>query len=719
MILRGAFIHDFFSIYLKINPLKKWHKMKDTILNDKVLPVNTFTIRHSPFTIRYYLKPFVLTIGFLFLCLKTAVAQLPTQGFGNPNSTVTPETDSTQSDVEIDTANIVSFFPTNPTVTFPENDSLLNNYFQQYTPTRRRSLDYFHLGMPSTAAYPSVYQPSFRRGLDIGLHAFDVYEIKNSDIRFYQQTKTLTDVFYSAASQTNGSFMAKFSRNFANDVHLSIDYNRLWNSNLTTLPKVGNKLLGGSGFTYDVPRGRSVAFGLGLWVHRERYDGYATFTSNIVNQKDQGGIQSDSFFTTNNDAGQLTTIVPTPLLDNATTRHEKYEYSYLQYLKLRKDSTGTKRNFLASHQITYRSAKYRSSDAFPNNAPLEIDSFFYGSLLNDSRGVRFFLQERMIENVFNLSTSRLRTLDTTQKVKLSTQNDWFEVGISHQFHNVNQDLGTRNFNNVILRGRWNFTPNDNLKVETYAHFNVLGYNVGDYRLSGELFYNLKNVGSLRVKAINQLYEPSLIQNDIVITQRPFWENNFKKTLESNLSGTLAVPKIGFEGTFAYALLNNYIYFDKNVLPQQASAPLSIVQLILTENIKLGRFHFDNTLAFQRPTENFIRLPDIYSKNSLYVEGKIFKKAMLARVGFDLRYASAWFAPAYMPLTGQFYVQETEKVAAHPSLDAFLSFKVQSFRFFVKMENLLGAYTGSRYYQIYNYPVPEATFRFGIRWRLLN
>ena len=674
------------------------------------------------------LQPIILTIGCLFFCTINNFSQTTYPGagginttgqFGNPNSNTNIQpTDSTQSDVEVDTANIVYFFVDKPAFFYRENDSLLNNYFHQYDPLRHRLLDYFDLGMPSTAAYSAVYQPSFRRGLDMGLHAFDAYQIKNSDIRFYQQTKTFTDVFYAAASQTNGTFDAKFSRNFANDVHLSIDYRRLWNTNLTTLPQVKRRLLSGTGLTYDVPRGRNVALGVGLWVHRERYDGYATFTSNVSQQKDEGGILSDSALQ-NSGEGLLTTVVPTPLLTNATTRYQKFEYSYLQYLKLRKDSTGTKRNFLATHQITFRNAKYRSSDPLGTADLSYIDTLFYGKLLNDRRGLRFYLRENMLENVFSLSTSRLRIVDTTKKIQTSTQNDWFEVGISHQYHNVNQELGGRNFNNVILRGRWNYTPNDNLKLETYAHFNILGYNLGDYRLSGELYYNVKNIGSLTVKAINQLYAPSLIQDDIVITQRSVWENSFKKTLETNLSGTLAVPKLGFEGTVAYNLLNNYIYFDKNLMPQQTSTPLSILQLILTENIKLGHFHLDNTVALQKPTEIFVRLPDLYTKNSFYVEGKIFKKAMLAQIGFDLRYASAWFAPAYMPLTGQFYVQETGKVAAHPSFDAFLSFKVQSFRFFVKMENVLGDYAGSRYFQIYNNPVPEATFRFGIRWRLLN
>jgi hypothetical protein len=238
-------------------------------------------------------------------------------------------------------------------------------------------------------------------------------------------------------------------------------------------------------------------------------------------------------------------------------------------------------------------------------------------------------------------------------------------------------------------------------------------------MSGSFYFNLKNIGSLHLKAVNQLYEPSFLQDNLVLTQRPFWQNDFKKTLETHLSGTLAVPRFGFEATAAYTLLNNYIYYDAKVRATQASTPLSILQLILNQNFKLGAFHLDNTISLQKTTEKFLRLPEVYSKNSLYVEGKVFKKVMLARVGFDLRYATSWFAPAYMPLTGQFYVQETAAVAAHPALDAFLSFRVQSFRFFVKMENLLGDYAGSRYYQIFRYPMPEASFRFGVRWRLLN
>ena len=76
----------------------------------------------------------------------------------------------------------------------------------------------------------------------------------------------------------------------------------------------------------------------------------------------------------------------------------------------------------------------------------------------------------------------------------------------------------RSFNNVILRGRFNFTPNDNLKMETAAQFNILGYNIGDYRLNGEAFLNLENIGSLKLKAVSQLYEPTWLQSNLTLTR---------------------------------------------------------------------------------------------------------------------------------------------------------------------------------------------------------
>ena len=671
-------------------------------------------------TIHFLDKKITYFVGaiLLFASLRSSAQSTPIGGrYGsttNPTNATTPNPDSTQLDAELDTATINYYFANDPKVIFSERDSLLDNRFQQYDPSRKRTYDYFHLGQNGTAATPSVYEPFFRRGFDIGLHAFDIYAIKNADIRFYQQTKPFFDGFYSAAQQSDNYQRIKFGRNFANSVNLSIDYQRINNKSLTSPPVFQKKLFGGSGVSFDPSRGRVVAFGLGISVNRKRYDGFFTFTSNIVSQIDKGGLDSTQVVTETNQF-QLRN----GFLTDALTRNEKYEYSYLQYFKLnRKDSTGEKRSYLASHQITFRDSKYQSSDPFTNAVPRRQDSLFYRTFLTDNRGIRFALREQMLENSFNLSTTRQRKIaDTTSKT--TAQNDWFEVGLIHDFHYINPENGGKNLQNLIAKGRWNFMPNDNIRLETYAHFNILGYNLGDYRLAGALFLNLKNIGNLTVKAVNQLSEPTYLQDKLVLTQKTFWTNGFKKTLETNLSGTIAIPRLGFDATVAYTLLNNYVYFDTAAIVKQTLIPLSILQLLVNQNFKFGNFHSDNSLAFQKSTETVIRLPEFYTKNSLYWEGKLFKKVMLTRIGFDLRYASKWYAPNYMPITGQFFQQDVQKVGELPALDVFLSFKVQRFRFYAKMENLVGGYSSTSFFQTYNTPTPETQFRFGLRWQLLN
>jgi hypothetical protein len=470
-----------------------------------------------------------------------------------------------------------------------------------------------------------------------------------------------------------------------------------------------------------------MSLGLGWWIHQNNYDGFLTFTNNTLNGLDKGGITTDTLLLAS-DIVKRTSNGEIPFyLTNASTRIEKRELTYLHYFKLnRRDSTGTKRSYLANHQLTYRNNLYRSSDPFSTGdigTQQRNDSIFYGVLIKDTRGVRFYLRENQIENSFSLSTTRGRVLrDSIKKTTKTAQNDWFEVGLIHSFHNITQetDSSKRNINNIILKGRWKYTPSDDIKLDAYAHFTALGYNIGDYQLRGEMFFNLKNIGSLTVKGLNQLYEPSYIQNELFVTQRRVWRNNFSKTLETNLSGTITIPRLKFEGTVAYTLLNNYIYFDSVAIAKQAGTPLSILQLIVNQNFKLGKIFLDNTIAIQKPTEDFLRLPTLSSKHSLYFEDKIFKKAMLTRIGFDIRYNSSWYAPAYMSLTQQFFVQESFKVKSYPSVDAFISAKVKAFRFFVRMDNLTHfAYKGI-YYQIARYPFPETgTLRFGIRWQLTN
>jgi hypothetical protein len=215
-----------------------------------------------------------------------------------------------------------------------------------------------------------------------------------------------------------------------------------------------------------------------------------------------------------------------------------------------------------------------------------------------------------------------------------------------------------------------------------------------------------------------------VQHRFYVTKTRIWENDFKKPFSTTLSATYTLPRLGLEATGRTFLIDNYLYFDNKSQPAQWSSALSVSQLLLTENFRLGHFHFDNTVALQQSNQldSLLRLPHWFSKNSVYYAGKWFKSNLDLRLGVDFRIHSEFRPDAWHPLTGQFHWQETLRQAPYPWADVFAAFKIQSFRFFFRYENIGYSLRQALneppavYYMTARYPQQFPAFRLGIGWR---
>lgn len=662
-----------------------------------------------------------LVFAWLFFITNNIFAQSqpPTGVGGNSNNNTTP-TLSHQDSLdaqgivpnEIDTFKIKYTFANNPKVWEWYADTTLGNHFQQYDPARRADFDFLTLGNPTTAATPSVWQSRAREGFDFGQHAYDIYQIRASKLRFYELDKAYSDVFYSGNSESDGALRAKFGRTLnlkQGKLQISLDYERIFN-----IGSISSLTLGNFGLL-NYSRGRTVGFAVGVWFRNksERYQNFTTFALNTMSQLDFGGLTNDTIFKTQTE--NTTFTAPSVWLSNAQSRHESRELSFIQYLQLNKKDTTRQiqRAFLLSHRLSYENTLYKIYDNKTNTLQ---DTIWYGKLLTDSRGLRFGAGFDAVNNLLSISTSRPRR-DSLQRGKV---NDLFEVGLQHQIVFLRQE-GTANStqNNLLLRGGWLWTPSDWLNLDVKAMFIFAGTNIGDYRLSGKLSSKLGKVMEIFAQAQSQLYEPTQIQRETYISQRLVWQNNFKKTLENNISAGIFIPNTRTKVEARLNVLNNQIYMDSTARPTQVTAPLSILQFLVTQNFEFKNFHFDNNIALQTSSNEAVRVSPLVLKNSLYYEGRLFKKAMTLRVGIDGRWVSRFYADGFMPLTGQFYWQNGREVGNFPAFDVFVSAKVQTFRFFFKMENLTRAVGLSPdiFYQIPLHPIREQYFRFGFAWKL--
>jgi len=585
-----------------------------------------------------------------------------------------------------------------PERTYPADDTLPDAGFRMYDPARRQVIDWGTLGNVGASARPLFFQPRKRLGVHTGYEAFDLYQLRPTDLEFYRNTRSFTDLFFSQGRIQNDNMLrARFSRTFADGLTFSLQYR--------TFNHLGQ-------YRYQAVKHSSLA--LGMWYPvRPRYEFFLIYTRNSDRQQENGGLADNAEVGDGQFSGPINAEVRLPDLQ-ALTRHANSSLFFAQHLKFAGDSIPGKRVLRASHSVEWSTQTFKFSDPGTNpGVSMGRDTLFFDTFLVDRRGIRNYMELQRLDNTF--------TINTFKSKKPGRPSDELALGLTHALLLLRQEpLRDSTINNLFLTGNLTIAPSENFALTATGKLGVLA-NIGEYQLTGDLKIGLGPAGEFRATLLSQRYPPALLHHRLAISQRLFWQNDFAKPLENTLSATYALPLVGLELTGKTHLVNNYLYYDQRGLAAQTGAPVQVAQLIVRENIRLGRLRFDNTVALQQSNRtDVLRLPKWFTKNSLYHSGYIFKKRMLLDAGVDFRLNGEFLADGYQPVTAQFHLQDSLSAKPYPWLDVFVAFKVQSFRFFFRYENLGTFWDGqSLFYQTARYAQPFGSIRLGIGWRFLD
>ncbi|NJL75674.1 MAG: putative porin [Saprospiraceae bacterium] len=604
---------------------------------------------------------------------------------------------------ERDTFGIFYFSVNTPNQLVPLSDTALSN-FHIVDPLRLPAVDAVGTGNFGAANRSIWYETPFRKGFDMGFHQFDAYYILPEQMKYNVLKTPFTNIFYSqGATQSDGYFKAHFARNFAKGIRFTLDHKsikQLGSTRQYPNQQVENNALG-TGIWWDAPSGR--------------YDGFLTYTSNNTREQENGGLTA--FPNNSNDGapgGNRAQTAIALLNDSTMTRHAHQTLSYTQYLKLLgRDSTNNNlRDFTIFHKIQYQNSTFKHYDQQRGDTALVS---FYGDLYTDERGLRYFTRVQSATNEFSLSTYR----KSEQVTDSNQESDRVEIGFTHAIYLLDQEAKDTIINNLLLIGKVNFRIKDKFDLKTYAHLSLLD-NAGDFRVRGDIFFDIGKIGQLSATFINQAYSPTLTQHEFYISKRNVWNNQFKKTIETSLTGAYELPSLQLSLRGGYHLINNFIYFEANGLPKQIEAPINIVQLLAQHRLRIWKIYFENTLALQATTQSVIRTPNWFSKHTLYVEASLFKKALDFQLGTTLKMNETYLGYYYQPITGQFQLENDNSLLLYPLWDAYFTLKIKTVRFFLRAENLTYLLNNDTYYsQIATYPQPLFHLRFGLDWRFFN
>jgi hypothetical protein len=588
-------------------------------------------------------------------------------------------------------------FALSPERSTPSADTLPDKDYRMYDPARKFDIDWGTQGNLGSAARPLLFENRAIRGFDVGVHAFDLYLLKPEQLGFYRNSKTFSDVFFSQGrNQFETNLNARFARTFEGGANFSLEYR--------TLNNLGQ---------YRYQRDKHNALAAGLWVPLgKRYDGFLIYTRSVIRQQDNGGIVSDSVFGMGDFAGPIAAEIRLPR-ETAATRLDDEQLQLTQHLRLIGKGTAGKRTLRATHTVGWNQQRFKFFNQGSALEGLGRDAaFFSDDFLVDIRGLRHFVTSGRIDNTFTINT--FKTKDQGRP------SDLLAVGIAHSYFTVYQEPRKFKTSNLFLTGNLALTPSEKFAFTAQGALGVLE-NIGEYQLQGALSLGLGKAGQLRASLLSQIRPPALLFDQLYVSKRQLWDNDFAKPVENTLSASYALPLLGFEATACAQVVNNFLYFDQNALPAQTTAPLQVTQFLLRENLRWRSIRFDNMVALQQQNRSdVLRLPKWFSKNSLYFSGRVFKKRMQLDAGVDFRINSDFRPDGYFPLSWQFHLQDSLTQQPYPWMDIFASFKVQAFRGFIRYENLATVWDNSKvFYQTARHPLPFGALRFGIAWRFVD
>jgi hypothetical protein len=368
----------------------------------------------------------------------------------------------------------------------------------------------------------------------------------------------------------------------------------------------------------------------------------------------------------------------------------------------------------------------------------------FGHTVKLSEDRKRYLEPRGVDTTFYKNTffspaatndtAALQTISNTFSISIEEEfNRWMQFGLTayltHDFERYmmmadSAALMHENRSRTRIGGILSKQRGARFKYNINAEFDIIGAQAGDFSLSGNLggFFRLWNDSvALIARGFIKNESPTFFQ-ERYSSNHFRWNNNFSQIYRTQVGGTFTIPTRRFKLDAAMENISNLIYFDQNAMPTQHTGNVQVVSFDLKQDFHFGRFRLENNVVYQLSSDqNALPLPAFALYHNLYYLDRWFD-VLSVQLGIDMRYHTAYYAPNYMPATGQFHVQNINdrvKIGNYPVMNAYANFHLKTVRFFIKYYHFNNLFMEGAYFSMPNYPINPASFRIGLSWNFYN
>lgn len=568
-------------------------------------------------------------------------------------------------------------------------DTAFNNLkeYRKWNNAGRDLINYSPIGSMGTALNRLTFLPNNSIWDYYDFRAYDPYFTRPSEIKYYNVRSALTQANYWMGYDIGQKF----------EIYHTQNVNERWNF------LISYKRLNDLGF-YQNNRSKQANFLFGTHYKSkgDKYNVYFHFASEKLEVEENGGIAVDSIFEQNLESNRIIYNVNLSS-DNRVMRNRRFFLNHeLLLTRAKSDSLpDTKSKLWIGHEFNYsrKSDLYSGISNSPyyqnyfNNTDIYTDSSYYNSLQNT-----VYLKTTIGKN----DNLMLKAGATSLNLEYGTDN----------FQTSDNALG-------IIGELIGKVSNVRLKAKL------------DYALTGNISetFNFKGLGTIKLFEKGQLsfgYEliskyPNLFQQ-ANFSDNFVWLLNLRKEQTNVLSASLKWS--GNNGlTVSNYTINNFTYFDSLVTPTQHGEVLNYTRIDLRQDFTFWDIiHLDNRIYYQildAKGKEVLPIPELLTRNTLYVEFALFKKALKCVVGGEVKYFSNYNSPSYVPAIGDFVVRNERTIGNYPLIDVFANVKIRKATVFLKYEHVNQGLQSYTYYAAPHYPFPDRIFRVGISWRFFN
>ncbi len=606
------------------------------------------------------------------------------------------------------------------TVTRMPVDTLFHN-FQNTNLTEGMYGHYNYLGNLGSSRYSRIYFDRTEAWPAFFMEPFSSFFVPPGEFKFTNSNVPYTNLaYFKGGGKQYGEerFKAYFSVNvnkqFAFGFNIDYLYGRGYYNNQST--SFFNAALFGS-------------------YIGDRYEASLIYSTNYLKMDENGGITDDRYITdplamSEGRKQYEPQNIPT-VMSQATNRNkdfyvfftQRYKLGFQRDLPMAETDTIAQKEFVPVTSFIHTMKVERARHQFRSNDQLS-DYYEYGPYFDaDNKNI-------------NDSTTYMGFKNTLGIALLEGFNKYAKAGLTafasykiskYTLMNTNMMTSDKYTENELYIGaELAKREGKTLHYHAVGEVGMLGEAIGQFRVSGDADLNVR-LGKDTVSLIARGFVTNTLPNFYMRHYHSkyfYWDNdNMDKEFRTRIEGELNIERWQTRLRAGIENVKNYTYFNQHALPAQFGDNIQILSARFNQNFKVGIFHLDNEVTWQKSrNETILPLPDFSFYNNFYIDTKLSKGVLSLQLGADVRYFTKYYAQAYMPATQQFYLQPADKqveIGGYPIVNVYANMQLKRTRIFVMMYHVNQGMGSGNAFLVPHYPINPRLFKFGLSWNFYD